>query len=371
MKRTSSLIILLTFAVLISGLSQPSSYREDANDYFKKSFSAASQRDTVKALLYADSMRLVYANAEDAYGETMYLFSLGVIERSKGNTKKFKKFITEFIDGAKEKRDTAMLASAYYQLAIASGDLGNLDESIQNHYESMSYYEMSGDSTSKRHSLNMIGSIYRKLKQYDEAERHFLEALEINEKGEFLSGQADNLVNLGNLYGELEEYDKAIDAYRRATTIDSLTNFSWGLSYDYENLGNLMARQSRFDEALAMQKKSLTIREKLGGKFELGQSNLKIGEIYQSKGQNLTALQYLNNALDYATQASAAESQRDIYKALYRTQKALGNYNQALDYQEAYVTLNDSLLNQSTAEKITTLSVQYETAQKGDLIDRE
>ena len=70
--------------------------------------------------------------------------------------------------------------------------------------------------------LFMLGSLYKKQKEYSKAEEYYLKAME--------SGNNDALFNLGFLYNEQKEYSKAEEYYLKAIESgnnDALNNLSW------------------------------------------------------------------------------------------------------------------------------------------------
>ena len=220
-----------------------------------------------------------------------------------------------FLIAAQKEQNTSDLASVYFQLGIVNEALGKLDKAIDMQFRSIEYYHMINDTVSTTPGLNNLGSLYRKLKQYDLSEENYLRALAINKKIEDLDGQATNYVNLGNLYSEQGLFDQGIENYEKAVYLDSLTNFQWGLAYDYENIGKMHSLQKNYLLAEEPLLKSLEIRETLTGKHELALSNLVLGQLYTDIDQLKKAEQYLLDAESYADQSEALETKRDILRA--------------------------------------------------------
>ena len=364
--RNTSLLLILSFYSILAQ-SEQENVKDDlwyANDYFSKSFQSAARRNVDQSKIYADSMLFLYDRINNEYGKKRHIFLLGIIERAKGNMNECKDHMDEFLPHALAENDTAMIGSTYYQLAIMNEYLGNLDKAVEQQYLCIKYKEWEKDTISIATSINSIGSIQRKLKLYNEAEKQYLKALDLNTKINYIDGIATNHVNLGNLYGEQLEFDRAIGHYKEAVYYDSIANFAYGLAFDYENIGNLYGKQERYDEAIGPLKKALDIREKLGGKYELAQSHLKLGELYLETKEWTKSRFHLKKGQEYAEDSGAKESQRDVYKALSLLYEKTGQSSPALTYLKEYNVLNDSILNKSTADKISTLNVQYETEKK-------
>ena len=98
-------------------------------------------------------------------------------------------------------------------------------------YQALDYYKLSYNmhfnakpprESSAAKSLNGIGIVYKKMKEYQEAENNFQHALKIY-KDHLPSDHADIaavLNNLGNVYYEMEKFDQAIKYFHKAQSMN-------------------------------------------------------------------------------------------------------------------------------------------------------
>lgn len=359
------IVVSLLFCVNnIYAQGEVKTYKDKANVYFQKAWSAYSKRNVKQGLLYADSTRQIFAEANDEYGEGVYMYLVGTAEKTKGNFNRADSLFKAFLPYLQERKDTAFLASLYFQIGIVTEALGDLDGALNYQYESIRYYHLNRDTSRTNAGLNNIASIYRKLKQYDLSEKTYHEALKLNRKIESLDGQATNLVNLGNLYAEQDLNEKAIDHFKQAVYFDSLTNFNWGLGYDYENIGAQYAKMKNYKASKTELNKALKIRLALGGKYELAQNYLKLGQLETELNNPSQGLIFLNEAHTYASDANVLESKRDIHESKSRAYEKLGNYKAALENHQLYTVLKDSIINKGTTDRIASLNVAFETEKK-------
>jgi two-component sensor histidine kinase len=366
----NKLYIFFSILVLIPSLSsaQPENekVKDDrwyANDYFTKSFSSI-QRDMTQAQIYADSSLYFFEQSGYTYGKAKYQFLMAAMERIRGHYQESSDLFKSFEAAAIVEKDTQMLASVNYQLGIVTEALGDLDQAVAYQFQSMDYYQMLGDSIPMINSLNNLGSIHRKLQQYDKSEAYYSTALTLNIKAARLGAQADVHINLGNLYAEQGRYSDALPHYIEGKHLDSITNFQNGLGYDYENIGTMYARQKEYDLALVNYKKSLAIREQMDQKYELTQIYIRLGELYREINNTRESESYLLKAKELTEETNAAESKSHVYKALSLLYRKQGEYKTAMDYQDQYIQVKDSMLNKSTADQISKLNIQYETEKK-------
>ena len=117
-------------------------------------------------------------------------------------------------------------------------------------------------------SLNNLGSLYRKLGLYHEAEPLLKRALDIREKmGTEHTDTATSLDNLALLYDAQGRYTDAEPLYKRALDIDEKVSGPEhpNTATSLDNLAKLYVAEGRYPEAEPLYKHALDIREKVPG----------------------------------------------------------------------------------------------------------
>ncbi|MBX2814893.1 MAG: tetratricopeptide repeat protein [Saprospiraceae bacterium] len=338
--------------------------REQASEYYTKSFRAAAQQNLDLSMAYADSCLAIYQALEDEWGMAQSHFLYGIHERVRGDYPEAKGHFETFRQRMEDLADTAKLASVHFQLGIINEALGDLDGAIEHQYQSIAYYESQGNRLDTDHGLTNLGSIYRKIKQYDKSEELYLRSLELANEKDSNTGRANNLVNLGNLYAEQEQYAKAIDVYEQAAHFDSIENYVYGLAYVNENIGSLLGKQGKLEEALVRHQKALEMRLSLPNAHEKAVSYEKVAGAMIQLGRARRALTLLDSAARHASEGSILEVQRDIAQTRARAYAEAGDFAHAYQQEKQFALLQDSILNDEVSQQISTLNTQYETEQK-------
>lgn len=94
-------------------------------------------------------------------------------------------------------------------------------------------------------AYNNLGNIFKAQKKFEDAERNYNKALEINPKYE------NAMVNLGNLYFEINDYQKAIDYYLKSLKINNQNALAYyNLGLVYQSIGEFNDSHKAFKEAL-------------------------------------------------------------------------------------------------------------------------
>ncbi len=170
-------------------------------------------------------------------------------------------------------------------------------------------------------SLNNIGTVRKTQKKYDEAKVVFNKALSYQE---FLKKRPR----------------------RYARLIDNLSYVKF-LSNDLENIPELFFQ-------------ALTIRDSIGDKDGLTTSNLHLAEYFQSIGKNGISKKYANYAKQLAKELNHNEEVLQAYQILSK----VSNPKEGLQYAEAYIQLNDSLVKEERLFRDKIARIQFETEEK-------
>jgi len=192
-------------------------------------------------------------------------------------------------------------------------------------------------------SLTDLANIALARGELEDAERLYVEALDIRAADSSLSARANaarTLNNLGALYVELDDFENSRTHYERAIAIresiygpdhPSLANSVGGLAVSYEQLGLL-------EEAEAAHLRALELRL-----ASLGEIHPNVGISYHSIAEFLRRQDREREALDYARRALATRLELfgpehalvgSSTRLMGRLHRDLGEYEAALPYLE-------------------------------------
>ena len=95
-----------------------------------------------------------------------------------------------------------------------------------------------------------MGNAYQSLGQYQEAIKFHQQSLEIQRDIGNRNGEANSLNNLGNAYQSLGEYQEAIEFYQQSLEIQRKIGNRYGEANSWFNLGNTLSKLKQQSEAL-------------------------------------------------------------------------------------------------------------------------
>lgn len=261
-----------------------------------------------------------------------------------------------------------------------------------------------------------LGDYMIEQENYNEAIKHFLVCLRIEEKRKDETRLADLYDELGTVYYYQEIYSKSLEYTNKARATYEKNNDTANLAKIYSHLGTLTlsreyceqrtTEQKREDFLLSISyfKKSIHYSELMGKMSRVMHNYINIGAAYNKLEQPEKALPYLKAAADYyrshnetdllastlfplgmayrrlkqyersiSTYKESLElTQKNgftsgiyyIYEAMAQSYSESGDYKNAYDYYIRYMHNKDSIFTAEKSQQIFELETKYRTATK-------
>jgi len=223
---------------------------------------------------------------------------------------------------------------------------------------------------------------------FDYAEKAYQLAVKVSD-----DKQAGRILNtMGALYYEQQNFQMAINLFKRAHALAKSTNDLYTQIRSLNNVGFNFIQQGELDSALLYANKSISINEAAGEPYLLSFAYRIIGDVYLEKnqldlaeatfrksletaeiqgilifkatllhrlGQTLLRQERLNEAETYlkagvvlASENSFLDELTKSHKYLAQVYEARGDIRQAYEEQSKYLSLNDSVLNQKSKDRL-------------------
>ncbi len=301
---------------------------------------------------------------EDSTGMHRVYHYWGLIHRLESNYDSSLYYFQQVVDFFTRRGEPSRTLQARFNMGVVSSFQGLYRQSSEHYLKALQLAEAVSDPYMKAEVLNSLGIINKKLKNYPKALDMTFEALKVAIEIGDSSQQANYLSNIGGLHAEMQSLDSALLYFHQALAIDSAQNMQWGVGHQLTNIGQVYMDQGNWLQASHYLTKGLEIREQLGQPKEIGESLAKLATLYNLQDKGRLAQITAKRAQTIGLQLGDRPLLRDAYQELAKANGNLGNFKPAFQFQKAYSTLNDSILNESTIEQINTLQIQYETEQK-------
>jgi signal transduction histidine kinase len=132
-------------------------------------------------------------------------------------------------------------------------------------------------------------------------------------------------------------------------------------SFVYNNIGNTLLKSKRYAEAKNYINRSLVLNKIRGRDYNLATNYTNLATIAYEEHRNEDAIQYFKEAYVYAEKSESIEKIRDVVQQEAWFYKKIGNFEKALERQEAFYVLRDSVFNEQRAAKVAEMATKYET----------
>lgn len=279
----------------------------------------------------ANSMAGNYVLAVEQYGRASFLAdSLGNMERKARVAKKS---------------------------AGAWSALGDDTEALRVYYESLEYAEQAGDSTFIATASNLVGWKFLDMNNPEQAEYFLLRSEVISRATGLLENLQSTLLNLGNLYRDLDDFENAERYYVEALELSDNRMDTQSRIRLYYNLGIMERKRGNFQEARRLLLYALEESREQGYAKNEYRAAAALGELEMERENTVQAIRWYARANLAVENKGLAMLKLASYEDLYHAYRVAGNYSESLRWLEQHDRLGDSL---ETADK-SRLLAEYET----------
>ena len=259
--------------------------------------------DYVRSLNYYQKSLEIRKEFGDKKGEAAIYGNIGLIYSAQGNKLKNLEYQLKSLAINEILGDTANLTSNFNNIAVIYQEEGDTTKALEYYNRALRMNEVKGDNDGIAIAYNNMGTMFKNFEQWNKSLQYLHLSLEMRTKQKDIMGMAINFVNLGTVYNQMKDYDKAREYTLKSINYFHLLGDSASLSNSYFTLGDIAFDQGHFKEAI---------------------KNCEV-------------------SLDIAIASNKAPVESAACNCLYRSYKAIGNTEKALEYFEDYYFLEDSL----------------------------
>ena len=227
------------------------------------------------------------------------------------------------------------LGTAYYSL-------GEYQQAIDFHQQSLEIDRKTGDRHGEAASLGSLGNAYNSIGEYQRAFDYQQQSLRIKRQIGNRHGEATSLIGLGNVYQSLGEYQRAIDYQQQSLAIQQQIGDRYGESDSLINLGNAYGALGEYQRAIGYQQQSLKIKRQIGDRNGEAKSLMGLGNAYESLGEHQRAIDFFQQSLKIKRQIGDRGGEGGSLVNLGSAHCSLGNYQEAIElYQQGLKILHE------------------------------
>ena len=189
-------------------------------------------------------------------------------------------------------------------MAVLYGDVGvtyyfqsRYEQALRHFEQALRLSRETGDRKEVAASLNNIGLIHRIQGRYEDALAHYRESLAVEREIGNRRGIASSFNNVGSVYLSQRRFEKALAQYRKALAVHRELKYESGVADVLNNMGIVRREQGNYEGALQHYRQSLTIKRKQGDKRSITYTLNNIGNVYRDQQRFSEALHHYRQAL--------------------------------------------------------------------------
>jgi tetratricopeptide (TPR) repeat protein len=297
------------------------------------------------AMFYAEQANNLIRNLDSDLTKTEVLINLGDVYNAKGN------------------------------LSISFGYYFNAKEILDNIV--LNEHKSSDIDRTQINLLIKIGISFFYQKKYQQALQYYDEAMQALSKTSDISEEISRefkiriLNNIAAVYIHQFEYDKALEYYKPALAEIEKSQNEQLEAHLANNIGICYLEKKDFGLANYYFQRSLLLRKKLDDKRGIAQCYNNIGKNYVYNENFTEAKNYFLKALALGREIGNKESIKNSLQSLSSIYEKLGEYKKSLEAFKEFKTINDSLFNIESFNRISQLEMQYKFDKQEKLFDLE
>lgn len=200
------------------------------------------------------------------------------------------------------------------------------------------------------HAMANIGAIYHTMGDYENAHSYYTKASELLEKNRNkYSPEAYNnkLIalynNMGNNCNTMDDSIQGLGYYRKALGLARKNNDTNSIGFINRNIGEYYLNHQKPDSAIKYLKECYLELKKTNNLVMLSSAYFSLGKYHAMKQEYAKAIQMYRQSVDQALKSGAMGAEKEVYFELYKLNKKLNNFEEALAQLENYKMMSDSL----------------------------
>ena len=217
----------------------------------------------------------------------------------------------------------------------------------------------SGNNDNIASSYNTLAGIYMSAKQPREAEKYILQAIAYADKTDNYPRQAVIYGMASEVYQKLDDSKKSLHYATRALEIEHKTGRADKIAIRQTQRAGALISLRRYDEATKALDMAIPVLRETGNIHSLGIACIQKGDLLRKEKNDSAAIPYYEEAVSIFTHQHDLFNLSEAYDGLRNAFRQI-NPEQALLYNDLYISLRDSLYNSETNNTLSKYAAEYD-----------
>lgn len=253
-------------------------------------------------------------------------------------------------------------AWALEEMAANDIAIGTFDRAIENYQRAIGIYEKDKSLYYLAPTLQELGSLFYRMRDWAMADSYFKKALAINRSLPDTLGMMSNYSRLGQVAIAQDQPKKAIMLYVQAALLNAKLKDSTTLSTVYADMATAWKTLKKLPQGLHYYQKALELNRQFNNQILALGNLIGISTIYLEQAKLDSAQYYAGIALIQSKKYGSLEQQRSIQFLLSQISEQQGDHQTALQHYKNYQQLNDSIYTANAQLKLKEAQVRQNVA---------
>ncbi|MBI1770102.1 MAG: tetratricopeptide repeat protein [Bacteroidetes bacterium] len=326
-------------------------------------FILSTKLDFAQTIESADSLKGLLDRKEDSV--KVDILNQLVIHLREGNN-------VEAMQYAEQARDLSEKLNYKRGLAGVLGNIGwihyrrgEFPAALEQATQSLAISESIKDYDELGRGLNNLASIYVEQKDYTKALSNFKQALAWGKK-------TKNKYTIGRSYNNIAYVfflTNQLDSSKRYAESGVIATQGYSAGFAWRTLGDIYEKQNKIPAAEKNYLKSIAVADS-NKNYTLRVSTAhRLGKMYLNHGQSTKAEYVLKANEELCSKFHFRNELVNTYKLLALLYKGNSDFGKATSYYEKFISLNDSLYNETTVKQLAMQEDRYKSQLQQSKID--
>lgn len=320
------------------------------------------------ALLYYEESLALARALRQKKAEATVLNNIAAIYKDKGMITEALAMHEQSIAIKKEIKDVAGLASSYNNVGLIYQNTGQIEPALVYYTLSLHIEDSLGNKEGMASSYQNIASVYKDQGQYPEAMEYLGKSLAINQELHDGYSEAYDHVQIGNIYRAQGKYREAMEEFRISYDLRTRLDDAQGMAYSLKYIGLVHEQQDSLNAARVCYQQSLNLFTGLEDKWGMTSIQNLLGHLHLKLNNTDSAKFYGEHALKNAQELGYPADIRDAAHLLNAVYRVENNWQAALEMNDLYIRMRDSVNNDETRKLAIRNKFQAEFEKKSLLL---
>jgi len=213
-------------------------------------------------------------------------------------------------------------------------------------------------------NIKLIGQVYQEWGEADQAEKYYVEALDICKNSNDIQSMAEIYTKLGLFYLESNDIFSAKDMFDKSWNIFSSIGDKAGMAVTYKNLAQVALKESNPAKAESLFKQALKLFRNSGILRDQPEILLNLAMIEKESRKFEDAIEHLQQGLKIARQNLLLMDAMKIHLEMSGVFESTGEIRQAFEHFRHYTDSKDSVYTIETNYQLNEIMTKYQAAEK-------